>query len=78
MVRVGDYYRDREDEYEEEIGVKRIIVPEYYDPWTNQNDICLIILEKPADTSSQFVSTIGLPSDESDYVPGDTCQETLL
>ena len=77
MVRVGDYYTDRQDEFEEEIGVKRIIVPEYYDPWTNQNDICVIILEKPADTSSQFVSTIGLPSHESDYVPGDTCQETI-
>ena len=77
MVRVGDYYTDITDEFEEDIAVKKIIVHEYFDTWTNQNDICVIILEKPADTSSQFVSTIGLPSHESDYVPGDTCQVTI-
>ena len=77
-VRVGDYYKDIMDEFEEDIAVKKIIIQEYYDSWTLQNDICLLILEKPADTSSEFVSTIALPSDESDYIPGHTCQETVL
>ena len=58
--------------------MKKIIVQEYYDSWTLQNDICILILEKPADTSSQFVSTIALPSDESDYISGTSCQETAL
>ena len=75
-VRVGDYYTDRLDEFEEDIAVKKIIVHEYFDTWTNQNDICLLILENPADITSQFVSTIGLPSDESDYIPGEICQVT--
>ena len=76
MVRVGNYYTDITDEFEEDIAVKKIIVHEYFDSWTLQNDICLLILEKSADTTSQFVSTIALPSDESVYNPGDICQET--
>ena len=76
-VRVGDYYTDMLDEFEEDIAVRKITVHEDFDSWTIQNDICLLTLEKPADTTSQFVSTIALPSDESDYNPGDICQETV-
>ena len=75
---MGDYYTDRPDEYEEDIAVRKIVVHENFDSWTIQNDICLLTLEKPADTTSQFVSTIALPSDESDYITGDICQELFI
>jgi len=71
---VGDYFTDSRDQCEEDIPVRQIKVHEYYDDWTNQNDICLVLLDRPANTSSQYVSTIPLPTDASDYVPGETCE----
>ena len=75
VARLGDYYTDSTDLYEQDLAVGQTIVHEAYDDWTIQNDICMVRLEQPADTSSQFVATIPLPSDDTDYLPGQTCQE---
>ena len=74
VARLGDY-TDSTDLYEQDLAVGQTIVHEAYDDWTIQNDICMVRLEQPADTSSQFVATIPLPSDDTDYLPGQTCQE---
>ena len=69
---MGDYSMSEIDEFEEEIPIKRIIQHPDYSVWTAANDICLLELGHSADTSSQFVSSSGIP--EQEVAEGTLCQ----
>ena len=73
LARLGDYYRDSGDQFEQDVTVRQIVVHQAFDDWTVENDICLVILESPADISTQYVTTIPLPSEDTNT--GETCQE---
>ena len=78
VARGGDYLSDSTDQYEEDIPVRQVVAHQDFDDWTLANDICLIRLDRPADTSSKYVSTITLPTDSTDILPGQTCQEITV
>jgi len=65
IVRLGDHDRNRKEDGEQDMKVKKIIIHERWDRSTNQNDIAILQLEQDAEITDT-VGTVCLASNDID------------
>merc|ERR1719285_175376 len=72
IVRLGDHDRDRKEDGEQDMKVKKIIIHERWDRSTNQNDIAILQLEEDAEITDT-VGTVCLAKEDIDVRSEPNC-----